>query len=117
MEDTQETLLQQAASRPGAVRRDIREQLTRWGTGELADDATLIASELLGNAVRPGTPPIALTIGLHGAPGGRKRVWIGVTAAGRGLDLALVRAKWRHPTAPLNTGGRGLRLVDALSHA
>ncbi|MFJ1967665.1 ATP-binding protein [Streptomyces sp. NPDC087903] len=97
------------------MRRGIREQLARWGTSELADDATLIASELLGNAIRHGTPPVGLTLDLHGAPGDRRRLWIGVTDAGQAFDIALVQARWRHPSAPLGTGGRGLRLVDALS--
>jgi hypothetical protein len=37
-----------------------------------------------------------------------------VTDAGPAFNIDLVRAKQRHPSSALSTGGRGLCLVDAL---
>ncbi len=50
------------AAAPGAVpraRRHTRHMLAAWKLGHLADDAELVVSELLTNAVRatPGMPP------------------------------------------------------------
>ncbi|WP_238697608.1 ATP-binding protein [Streptomyces sp. E2N166] len=100
----------------GSVRQDIREQLDRWGTGELADDAALIVSELLGNAFRHGRPPVSVSLTLDDRRD-RPCLRIGVTDSGTALNVDLVRAKWRHPSGGLTTDGRGLWLVDALSLA
>ncbi|MGW0863255.1 ATP-binding protein [Streptomyces sp. NPDC002611] len=107
-------LVGSSACRFSSVRRNVRGRLERWGIGELADDAVLIVSELLANALRYGEPPVRLSLTLRGAGGGQ-RVRIGVTDAGTPFSSELVRAKWRHPSAHLSGGGRGLRLVDALA--
>jgi anti-sigma regulatory factor (Ser/Thr protein kinase) len=116
MNDSCDVLAGAATSHLCSVRRDIREQLDRWGTGELADDAALIVSELLGNAFRHGRPPVSLSLVLDNHQD-RPCVRIGVTDSGPAIDVALVRARWRHPSGDLTTDGRGLRLVDALSLA
>ncbi|MFD3374877.1 MULTISPECIES: ATP-binding protein [unclassified Streptomyces] len=105
-----------AARRLSSVRRDVRGQLERWGLGELADDAALVVSELLGNALRHGLPPISVSLTLQGSERGQT-VRIGVTDAGTAFNVEFVRSKWRHPSGWLSTRGRGLWLVDAVACA
>jgi anti-sigma regulatory factor (Ser/Thr protein kinase) len=107
-------LNQGSVSSLSSVRQDVRGQLARWGRSDLADDAVLVVSELLENAFFHGMPPVRLTLTLLGSSGHRGRLKIGVTDAGPAFDVDLVRARWRHPSSALSTGGRGLRLVDAL---
>ncbi|MFB4197382.1 ATP-binding protein [Streptomyces carpaticus] len=42
---------------PGSARELTRSTLTGWGLARLADDATVIVSELVTNALRYGAPP------------------------------------------------------------
>ncbi|MGW0915398.1 ATP-binding protein [Streptomyces sp. NPDC002784] len=116
MNDSCDVLTGAGTSQLCSVRRDIREQLDRWGTGELADDAALVVSELLGNAFRHGRPPVSLSLVLD-TQQDRTCLRIGVTDSGPAINVDLVRAKWRHPSGDLTTDGRGLRLVEALSLA
>ncbi|NEB10350.1 ATP-binding protein [Streptomyces coelicoflavus] len=99
-----------------SVRGVVREQLRHWDIGELADDAALIVTELLGNAFRHGRPPVRVSLTLDES-GDRTALWIAVGDAGPAVDIGLLRAKWRHPSGRLSTDGRGLRLVDALAHS
>ncbi|XKK60784.1 ATP-binding protein [Streptomyces sp. ARC32] len=99
-----------------SVRGIIRRQLRHWDVGELADDAALIVTELLGNAFRHGRPPVRVSLTCYESAD-RTVLWIGVSDAGPAVDIGLLRAKWRHPSGCLSTDGRGLRLVDALSRS
>ncbi|MFE0677370.1 ATP-binding protein [Streptomyces sp. NPDC058867] len=97
------------------VRGDVREQLVQWGRTDIADDAALVTSELLTNARLHGMPPVRLALTLRGGAGDRdRRLRIEVTDDGPAFNTDLVRARWRHPSADLCGGGRGLLLVDAL---
>jgi anti-sigma regulatory factor (Ser/Thr protein kinase) len=72
---------------------------------EILDDALLLISELVTNAVRHGSPPILLALECDGE-GLRVRVRDGAPALPRPRD-----------SIPEDEGGRGLALVDALSDA
>jgi anti-sigma regulatory factor (Ser/Thr protein kinase) len=74
---------------------------------DLIDDAQLLVSEIVSNAVRHGRPDITLQVRLH-PPG----IGVVVEDAGPGLP--------RLPTAPpdpIQPSGRGLLIVDALASA
>ncbi|MEU9704322.1 ATP-binding protein [Streptomyces sp. NPDC047981] len=90
---------------------------TRAGPPPLEADATLIAAELLNNARRHGKPPSRLRADLRDHPAGRRTLRIEVHDGGRGVNVEQVRSRWRHPSAALSTGGRGLLIVDALADA
>ncbi|MDT3399373.1 ATP-binding protein, partial [Streptomyces sp. B1866] len=90
----------------GAARRLAEAVLVRqWGLPPaLADDAVLLVSELVGNAVRHTG---ARVVGLRML---RRRGWLRVEVRdpSRGLPCRL-------PMSELDTSGRGLWLVDELS--
>jgi anti-sigma regulatory factor (Ser/Thr protein kinase) len=86
-----------------AARVLVRQELRRWGTGELVDDCSVIISELVTNAIRHGRTEFSLRLGSDGS-------WIygEVFDAGDGLPCE----------APGNldaTDGRGLLIVDTLA--
>lgn len=86
------------------ARRFVVDQLQRWRVrSELREDAALIASELVTNALRYGPPPIMLDISLAGD---RVR-----------LSVADSSPEAPHAVAPvfLAESGRGLALLQALS--
>ncbi|MGW1212459.1 ATP-binding protein [Streptomyces sp. NPDC002499] len=99
-----------------SVRGDVRGQLVRWGRSELAEDAVLVVSELLGNAFGHGRAPVRLSLALHGRPGCQS-LMIQVSDMSPGFDIKAIRARWMRPSAVLSGGGRGLLLVEALSRA
>ncbi|MFJ4002262.1 ATP-binding protein [Streptomyces sp. NPDC090023] len=98
-----------------AVRDDLRDLLARWRAAEFADDATVVVSELLSNALRHGRPPVRVACALRRRSPGRAALRIEVADAGPSFDTTLVRARWRHPSFTLEESGRGLFLVDALA--
>jgi pimeloyl-ACP methyl ester carboxylesterase/anti-sigma regulatory factor (Ser/Thr protein kinase) len=51
----------------GTARRLVDTTLTEWGVGDLAEDAALVASELVTNALRHGLPPVSLAVSLEAA--------------------------------------------------
>ncbi|MEY2437419.1 MAG: hypothetical protein QOF97_2255, partial [Acidimicrobiaceae bacterium] len=89
----------------GESRRFLTEQCRRWNCDDLIDDATIVVSELVSNAIRHANSSSEL----------RMRYGSGV------LRIELVDDS---PTVPQprnphigKTGGRGLLIVAALSHA
>ena len=88
---------------PRAARRFVAETLESWQLGHLADTATLIASELVTNALLHAQSPCQLTL-LH-ADG-----CIRMEAADSGPGGAVRRFGEADAL-----GGRGLVIVDALS--
>ncbi|MBY8885576.1 ATP-binding protein [Streptomyces sp. PTM05] len=97
---------------PGA-REFIRSTLDGWGMAALCDDAAVVGSELLGNALRHG-----LT-GCGERPLSPHPIWLGLLRRG---DTVLCAVSDPSPETPclrapddLATSGRGLRVVDCLS--
>ncbi|GAA4907440.1 anti-sigma regulatory factor (Ser/Thr protein kinase) [Nonomuraea thailandensis] len=87
------------------ARRLTRATLAGWGvTPETIDDATLVVSELVTNAVTHARPPI--TLSLTRKPGGLRAE---ITDHGALAPLVPRRA------GEAATGGRGLGLVDELA--
>ena len=88
-----------------AARRYVRTALRRMGAEELEESAELGVSELVTNAVLHGRTP--MTIVIRRTASGRVRVEVSDLSAAaprqRRFDLAA-------------TTGRGLRLVQSLSH-
>lgn len=81
------------------------------------ETATLLVSELVTNAVRHAAPPLSLTIGCA-------RAWLVVEVMdgsltpprrADGLRAAGARARIGPGAVPLDEGGRGIPLVEALS--
>ncbi|MFV0126659.1 ATP-binding protein [Streptomyces sp. HMX112] len=103
------------ASTAAGARAAIGRCLANWHLETLADDALLILTEMLSNAVRHGTPPWDVRMWLVSEEGGPSYVRLEVDDAGPGIDIDLLRARWRHPSGFLADGGRGLRIVDALA--
>jgi DNA-binding NarL/FixJ family response regulator len=87
------------------ARRFLEETLTSWGLDELLDEALLLASELVNNAVVHAQSSVDLSVT---ATQGRLRVE--VTDQGAGA----LRLKEADMGA---TGGRGLFLVESLSRS
>jgi len=85
------------------ARRLVATDCSTFGMAELADDAALLTSELVTNAVRHASEPIELHVGNH-----RGGVVVAVTD-----DSAVM------PVIPqleqYGERGRGIRLVDALA--
>ncbi|MBG0832445.1 ATP-binding protein [Planomonospora sp. ID67723] len=81
----------------------VRRRLAVWGAGNLVDDCVLVVSELVTNAIRHGGAPCVLRLG-----GGEGHVYGELFDPGTG-------APRMRETGPEATGGRGLRIVDALA--
>ena len=86
-----------------AGRRFVHTRAVTLGAADLADDAALIAAELLANAVQHGEPPVVVCVqGRQGA-----------------LSIEVRDGSSRSPVQPApstsNMTGRGLALVEALS--
>lgn len=102
---------QRSLNLPGALtsghqaRRWIRTTLAEWGISELLDEAELLASELINNAVVHATSAVTVRLRLAG-----KRLRVEVTDTGHG-------SLHRQETTLEDTDGRGLFLVEALSRA
>jgi anti-sigma regulatory factor (Ser/Thr protein kinase) len=97
---------------PGLVRSYVRATLSEWGLGEFADDAEMIASELVANAVHASAPVLA---------SGRMPV-IRVCLVTDG-DALTIECWDQAPEFPvlrqadgLAESGRGLGIIDAVTN-
>ncbi|MFI1416477.1 SpoIIE family protein phosphatase [Streptomyces sp. NPDC020731] len=107
---------------PGTARAVLRKAFTEWAelalpgvdhlTGRVGDDATLIASELVTNAVVHAGTEVRLTCGLEEATGA-----LVVEVADRHPSRAPRGNEPEGPAYETPEYGRGLRLVAALSEA
>jgi anti-sigma regulatory factor (Ser/Thr protein kinase) len=93
----------------GMVRGQVRAALDFGGLGEYVDDAELIASELVSNAVR------------HGSTTSSDKVKVALIRVDNPSGVAIIVVD-SSPRAPVmreltfdEEGGRGLRIVDALA--
>jgi anti-sigma regulatory factor (Ser/Thr protein kinase) len=86
-----------------AAREAVQQSCLRWGYGHLCDDARLIVSELVGNAVRHAGTDIGLTL-MARPVGLRMEVSDGST---RPIQPRIA--------TPTDENGRGLALVHALA--
>lgn len=94
------------ATAPSAARRTTRGALTRWHLPGLCAPVVLAVSELVGNAVRHGRPPVGMTL--------RRR------DGSVRLEVRDSAPAPRHPPeAPAEDAesGRGLLIVDAVATA
>ncbi len=90
-----------SAARAG--RQHVAEQITALGAAALADDAALVAGELVANALQHGEPPI----------------WVAATGGADRIRIAVSDGSPRPPVRPLastgNMTGRGIALVEAVA--
>ncbi|MEV7966432.1 ATP-binding protein [Sphaerisporangium sp. NPDC088356] len=100
---TAEWILSADARSVHAARVLVCQELRRWGTGGLADDCSLIVSELVTNAIRHGGTAFSLRLGSDGS-----RVYGEVFDAGDGLPR-------QAPGSLDATDGRGLLIVGTLA--
>ncbi|MET7423284.1 ATP-binding protein [Dactylosporangium sp. NPDC005555] len=91
-----------------AARRTVRDACATWELPHVVDDAELVASELVGNAVRYGGAPVALAL-----VQGRYFLYLSVRD-GNPYPPAR-RFPSQEPGAEISIGGRGLLLVEALA--
>ena len=95
----------------GSARAHTRHILAEWGLGQLVDDAEMLVSELLTNALRASwklddRPPIALRLLAN-------RRQLIIEAWDRCVDDVEVQPQ---PSPSEGEHGRGLMVVAALSH-
>ena len=88
------------------ARGRARSLLAQWELAHLVEPVTLIVSELVGNAVRHGRPPVSMTIAL---------VPVGVKVGVHDEQPDAFRPGASALPAQDAEGGRGMFLVDALS--
>ena len=97
---------------PGSVpaaRRHVRDALGLHGMGEFAQDAAIITSELVANAVQ------------HACGNGAARIGVTLTCAGNPAAVTVVvsdsspQGPVRRETPADGEQGRGLQIVEALS--
>ena len=99
-----------AAASVSAARNDVRDWLGARRLGsEVVDAATIVVSELLGNAVRHATPLTEGTLAVTTAFLGED-LQISVTDGGGGEGPRKVDA------SPWATGGRGIAIVETLAN-
>ncbi|WP_329133944.1 ATP-binding protein [Streptomyces sp. NBC_01476] len=91
----------------GPARHELRRALEAWGLGELADQAELVLSELLTNAVR------------HGIPAEGREIETRYKCIGAGVRIEVHDTNESRPVlqkaAADAESGRGLSLVDAVT--
>jgi anti-sigma regulatory factor (Ser/Thr protein kinase) len=97
------TLLPARLSSAGVARDVVASQLREWHIESLCEDAAVIVTELVSNAVRHADTDLELRM-VHLPDGLRMEVTDGSLAP-----------PMRRPSRGTDEGGRGLQLVDALS--
>ena len=88
----------------GASRRFAREHLTEWGLRDVVDDALLVVSELVANAITHARSAPLLRLSLSGAT-------LRIEVSDDGLGTPEPR-----PPSRTREGGRGLYLVTAMTN-
>lgn len=95
--------LPQDLTAPAAARTAARTTLGRWRLPTLLDPVLLTVSELVGNAVRHGRPP----------------VWLSLRRSGRGVHVQVHDEEHGVPRTGTQSesaeSGRGLLLVEAMA--
>ncbi|MFI6443887.1 ATP-binding protein [Kitasatospora sp. NPDC050543] len=101
---THTVLISPHPDRVRQARRMVTTMLTRWCLEHLRDDAELLTSELVTNAIRtPDQQPITVLVAHDGR-------WLSIAVRDRSLGLPRpTRAGWSHES------GRGLFLVEHLA--
>ncbi|MGZ8766185.1 MAG: ATP-binding protein [Acidimicrobiia bacterium] len=106
MEDRVETVLPATSASPGVARRFVGAVLRRWQTDSATvEDAQLLVSELVTNAVVHASSEVRLSVSVRGE---RLRVEV----ADRDSRLPRMRA-----VESESTEGRGLGIVDGVADA
>jgi hypothetical protein len=115
--------LEPGATASGAARHFTRQVLSSWGLRVLAEDAVLIVSELVTNALRYGTHDVESAVG--GSPARDRLVH-------DPAELILLRRPSEMvcavtdpgaeppvlaPSDPLGEAGRGLQIIEAVAAA
>jgi hypothetical protein len=107
--------LRASGASPGIAREFTIATLRAWGLADLADDATVIVSELVTNALRYGLPPLPAGFGaIDDRP-------IRLTLVRHGcLVVCVVADASRQEPLPrdpcdIAENGRGLHVIEALS--
>ncbi|MDF2092637.1 ATP-binding protein [Knoellia sp. 3-2P3] len=99
-----QTRLPADARAPALARTFLRAAACETHHARVVDDAELLVSELVTNAVLHGAPPITMRVECDGSNGLR------VSVTDRSADPARVRE-----ADPTDESGRGMRLVDVIS--
>ena len=99
-----QTRLPADARAPSLARTFLRAAACETHHARVVDDAELLVSELVTNAVLHGAPPITMRVECDGSNGLR------VSVTDRSADPARVRE-----ADPADESGRGMRLVDVIS--
>jgi hypothetical protein len=90
---------------PRSIRNTVTQTLTRWGMGRLAEDARLIADEIVTNAIVHGAPPARFWMYIYSG-----QLVLEVT------DSSPVLPSPRHADDDAEDG-RGFVIIDALAAA
>lgn len=101
-----QTQLPADARAPGLARAFLRAAACEAHHARVVDEAELLVSELVTNAVLHGAPPITMRVECDGSNGLR------VSVTDNNPDPAQVRQ-----AGPADESGRGMRLVDVISDA
>jgi anti-sigma regulatory factor (Ser/Thr protein kinase) len=104
VDDASQFVLPNDGHAAGRARQAVRRTFTRWHLASVVEDAVLVASELVTNAIRYGLPPVGLLL--------RRRVGqvrIDVN------DARPEPVKAAEKAADLAESGRGLEIVDAVA--